>query len=834
MSTIPNPIVLDMDISEPQMIPMTVAVSDGTIGMSVATAVVGGAGALQDKTATYSPSTATQTDTITPDPDYDGLSSVEVTVDAMPIGSAKTPTVQVEANPTISVDSGGLVTASYSKTEAITPSVTAGYVASGTSGNVTFRGSSTYQVPSASVNDEIIPDNSGHEISVNSDGLVTATYWDYEWFSVIASAGWIGTDASVHTNIYDSFDYQLPTKSASDLSVSGSVVTAASGFYPSAVSASVAAGNRGAGTVSRSKDSTYLTTDLAWPDATAGWYNGFSPVATKQTLETKSVTPAETAKTVTPTATNYYLNQVNVAAIPSTYVGSGVPTQAALTVSASTVTAPSGFYSAPASATVAAGSLYPALAIDNDTIGITVDNNGEVNAQLVVLDGHTAHPVQTDGWLSSSATVDLVIQEYGSYQIPSAVVYTGDDYRYFTDGGVRKFEQQYWAETDEDEGNWVSAGVTIADGAVTYNAVPSGTTVTPSTASQTIGGSNYMMEGPVTVNAVASATHTVGLTTTYKNVGGRMFSITPKDTVSSAGWIAASTWTGNEWMYPALSASTYTPGSAPIVIGSANTMLEGAQTIAAIPSEYVIPSGSITLSSNTTGVDVAQYAFADVAVPWTWMGEEPTVVNSSFYSDSYLLGSTSYNGWAGSTTAKIIVASASAGTFVASEMSQYEYLINWQMDVVCTLTSTATTKAIPIRECANVWQLVTRRPSSLGNISSDNFNGNTAYTYYTAPWLKYYNTSGSSTYTWSNSYGIYGTVQTPTFSSTTADSPTVTLKTPIWYARCSSTYFATGRVGDIDQTETTLKRTCKIYRVKKGTPPREMYEGLVNIINNPL
>ena len=728
MPIVPNPIVLDMDITEPQMIPMTVAVSDGTIGMSVATAVVGGAGVLQDKEATYTPSTATQTDTITPDPDYDGLSSVEVTVAAMPIGSARTPTVQVEANPTITMDGNGLVTASYSKTEAITPSVTAGYVASGTSGNVTFRGSSTYQVPSASVNTEILPSNPYHEIAVDSDGVVSAVYGDYEHFPVIASAGWIGTDASVHTNIYDSITYQLPSQAATaitptesaqtavaagkyttgaitvnaipsnyigsavpsgSLSVSGSVVTASAGYYPSAVSETVAAGNRGAGTVSRSKDSTYLTTDLAWPDATAGWYNGFSPVATKQTLETKSVTPAETAKTVTPTANNYYLNQVNVAAIPSTYVGSGVPTQAS-------------------------------------------------------------------------------------------------------------------------------------------------STITPSTASQVAVPSGTYTTGDVTVDAVATASHTVGLTTTYKNAGGRMFSITPKDTVSSAGWIGASTWTGNEWMYPALSASTYTPGSTPIVIGSANTMLEGAQTIAAIPSEYVIPSGSITLSSNSTGVDVAQYAFADVAVPWTWMGEEPTVVNSSFYSDSYLLASTSYNGWAGSTTAKIIVASASAGTFVASAMNEYEYLINWQMDVSCTLKSTATTKAIPIRECANVWQLVTRRPSSLGNSSSDIFNGNTAYTYFTAPWLKYYNTSGSSTYTWSNSYGIYGTVQTPTFSSTTADSPTVTLKTPIWYARCSSTYFATGRVGDIDQTETTLKRTCKIYRVKKGTPPKEMYEGLVNIINNPL
>ena len=248
----------------------------------------------------------------------------------------------------------------------------------------------------------------------------------------------------------------------------------------------------------------------------------------------------------------------------------------------------------------------------------------------------------------------------------------------------------------------------------------------------------------------------------------------------------------------------------------------------------ITPTGTITLSSNATGVDVASYAFADVAVPWTWMGDEPTIVNSSFYSDSYLLGSTSYNGWAGSTTAKAIVASASAGTFVASSMSQYEYLIQWQMDVDVTLKSTATKKATPIRECANVYQLITRRPNSMANITNDNFNGNTAYTFFTAPFMQYWNTSGSSTYTWSNSYGFYGTVQTPTFSNATAESPTVTLKTPIWYARCSASYFATGRVGDVDQTATTLKRTCKIYRVKAGTAPKEIYEGLVGIINHPL
>ena len=61
-------------------------------------------------------------------------------------GSATTPATTITANPTISVNSSGLITATTSATQNITPTVSAGYVGAGTAGTITVSGSKTQQL----------------------------------------------------------------------------------------------------------------------------------------------------------------------------------------------------------------------------------------------------------------------------------------------------------------------------------------------------------------------------------------------------------------------------------------------------------------------------------------------------------------------------------------------------------------------------------------------------------------------------------------------------------------------------------------------------------------
>ena len=139
------------------------------------------------------------------------------------------------------------------------------------------------------------------------------------------------------------------------------------------------------------------------------------------------------------------------------------------------------------------------------------------------------------------------------------------------------------------------------------------------------------------------------------------------------------------------------------------------------------------------------------------------------------------------------------------------------------MNSGATTKAQLKWEGADQYQHIRKYPNSLANIRAGNWNGNNCTTYFTVPFMRYWNTSGSLTYTHSISYGIYPAVTAATFSSSTSNTPTMTIKTPSISARCNSTYFATARAAEVDQANTFIHRVGKLYRVAIPNASREMY-----------
>lgn len=121
--------------------------------------------------------------------------------------------------------------------------------------------------------------------------------------------------------------------------------------------------------------------------------------------------------------------------------------------------------------------------------------------------------------------------------------------------------------------------------------------------------------------SVASATPTNDSDSEYTTSNGaRKWRYRPKTIVPTAGWAAqrsASNPINGFWQtFDAIPTGiTVTPSTSSQTIGGADTMMEGAVTVAAIPSQYIVPTGTKSIAANGTGIDVTEYASVDVAVP---------------------------------------------------------------------------------------------------------------------------------------------------------------------------------------------------------------------------
>ena len=250
-----------------------------------------------------------------------------------------------------------------------------------------------------------------------------------------------------------------------------------------------------------------------------------------------------------------------------------------------------------------------------------------------------------------------------------------------------------------------------------------------------------------------------------------------------------------------LDATFYTPSKQAQII-EAGRLLTGDQTIEPIPPQYYDMSGDMS-----------------------WLGKDAELVDGSVYSIESTLANTTFATWTPSTTASTIVSAVNAKTF-AADLANYEYYLVW--DCRCDMDYTdasPTLKAHFLFSRAYLVQEVMKRPSTFANIQSNTFDGNVCASLYNSNFLRYYGTTtGSVTYSWAASYGIYFAVTAATFSNTTSNTPTVTIKTPTVAARCSTTYFSTANAAKVNKANSEWSITGKLYRIKKTGIVNNIYQ----------
>ena len=291
----------------------------------------------------------------------------------------------------------------------------------------------------------------------------------------------------------------VAAKTASDITVSGDTVTVPAGAYASQTTKSVASGTAGTPSATKGTVSNNSVTVTPSVTNTAGYISGGTLAGTAVTVSaselvsgTKSissngtgidvtnyadvtvnvqpslqsktgVSPTESSQTISADSGYDGLSSVQIDAISSTYVGSGIDQNDSddLTVSGATVTVPPGYYSSSASKTIASGSATTPATTVTVTPTITVGSDGLITATNSGSESVT--PTVSAGYISSGTTGTVTVSGSNTSQLSTlgATTYTPTT----TDQTIASGKYLTGAQTIEGDANLVSAnivdGVTI-------------------------------------------------------------------------------------------------------------------------------------------------------------------------------------------------------------------------------------------------------------------------------------------------------------------------------------------------------------------------------------
>lgn len=221
--------------------------------------------------------------------------------------------------------------------------------------------------------------------------------------------------------------------------------------------------------------------------------------------------------------------------------------------------------------------------------------------------------VRPQGTVNITQSGNTDVSSYATASVASADPYVGfHNNGFFTEDNQRQWHIQPFIEVAEGEGDtagFLADGTLINGSYYECNAVASGTSVTPTTSSQTIGGANYMMEGAVTVAAMPSGSVTApsSITGTSATVStgtntltlSKTVSVTPS--VTTAGYVSSGT-AGNSSV--SLTASVTTQAAQTIYPSASDQTITGSKYLTGAQTIKGVTTTNLTADNIKSGVTV--------------------------------------------------------------------------------------------------------------------------------------------------------------------------------------------------------------------------------------